>query len=61
MVDDFKGYKGAIEVQVSKDALTGKYTVNTSKYSFGVKIGDDTYEYLPACLRSLRYFRRKNS
>lgn len=47
MADDLKNYKGAIEAQVSKDALTGKYIVNTSKYSSGVKIGDDTYEYTP--------------
>ena len=47
MATDLKSYKGALEAQVSKDALTGKYTVNTSKYSFGVKIGDDTYEYTP--------------
>jgi len=47
MATDLKSYKGAIEAHVEKDALTGKYTVNTSKYSSGVKIGDDTYEYTP--------------
>ena len=40
-------YKSSLESVVEKDSLTGKYTVNTSKYSFGVKIGDDTYEYTP--------------
>lgn len=47
MANDLKSYKGYLEAQVEKDALTGKYAVNISKYDAGVKIGDDTYEYTP--------------
>ena len=47
MANDLSGYKGALEAEVEKDALTGKYTVNVTKYSAGVKIGEDTYEYTP--------------
>ena len=40
-------YKSSLETEVTKDSLTGKYTISTSIYSFYTKVKEDSTEYEP--------------